>query len=371
MYHGSSTARVMEGSYSQNCPSCNNIVKDDDSAVQCEIFCKNWFHCDCVLISSDEYEYMKLLAEKSKWACVACDVRLSKVTNQFSDIDGFINLKVTVNKLLAVIKDVVNDNLSLNEKFDKFIFEKVSDDTRSNSKPDVYKFDRLDETSESMNDNSKLANSPIPLEDDVIPVGDDSKDLINSNVGVSSAVASNRHGRLLYSEVSKTKLVTDTGVETDDKYITSKKVKCGFEVSSKSISETAVGGGWFSATGKKSRKRKPIIGTNKNIDHCNIKAIGKCEWVFVSRLAPEVSKDDLDKFLLDSEVKAECIELRTKYSSYKSFKVGVHSDLTSKLLSADFWPSGTLVREFVPKRSAPTVFSRTFLAKKPDSITVP
>lgn len=363
----------MEGSALLNCPTCHKIVNDDDSAVQCEIFCRNWFHCDCVSISSDEYEYMKLLAEKSKWACVTCDVRLSKVTDQFSDIDGFINLNITVKNLIAVVKDVVNDNLSLNDKFDKFILEKDKDATRVSNQPDVYIDKRLAKSStyKSKNCNSKLTGVSIPLEDDVILVDEDSQESTCSIVDtlITSNAESKHQSRLLYSDVSKSGLTTD--VVTDNKCHKEKKAGSFDSSISRSQSETAVSEEWISAARKKSRKRKPIIGTNNNIDRCNIKAVGKCEWIFVSRLAPEVSKIDLENFLLDFDVKAECIELKTKYNSYRSFKVGVSSDLTSKLLSAGFWPSGTLVREFVPMRNKPAFFSRTFLAKKPVSRTVP
>lgn len=82
----------------------------------------------------------------------------------------------------------------------------------------------------------------------------------------------------------------------------------------------------------------------------------------VSRLAIDVVKDDLVKYLEDSGVKADCVELQPKYNTYKSFKVGVSSDVTSTIMNAEFWPSGTLVREFVSKNDS--VFSRTFLGKR-------
>lgn len=365
----------MEGGTSLNCPSCNKIVNDDDSAVQCEIFCKNWFHCDCVSISSDEYEYMKLLAEKSKWACVTCDVRLSKVTDQFSDIDGFINLNITIKNLIAVVKDIVTDNLSLNDKFDKFILEKDRDATRVSSQPDVYKDNWRAKTSthKSKNCNSRITVASIPLEDDVSVVGDDSQDLTCSRMDTLSLSngESKHQSRLLYSDVSKSTKKLNADVVTDNKCHKEKKAGSVDSYTSRSQSEIADSEEWTSVARMKSRKRKPIIGTNNNIGGYNIKAVGKCEWIFVSRLAPEVSKDDLVNFLLGFDVKAECIELKAKYDSYRSFKVGVSSDLTSKLLSAGFWPSGTLVREFKPMRSKPAFFSRTFLAKKPVARTVP
>lgn len=120
----------------QFCPLCKNLVKEDDKAIQCEIFCNNWFHCACVSVTDEEYEYMKILADKSKWACEACGVRLTKLTEQSNDIDGFINLSIIVDKLFASVKDVVNDNLALNAKFDNFLL--TTDVGSLSAKPDVY-----------------------------------------------------------------------------------------------------------------------------------------------------------------------------------------------------------------------------------------
>lgn len=78
-----------------------------------------------------------------------------------------------------------------------------------------------------------------------------------------------------------------------------------------------------------------------------------------------MTKEDIDQYLAEYCVNAECVELKTKFNSYKSFKVGVTHDIYSSILHADFWPSGTLVRKFV-QRSRPIdnkVFTRTFLGK--------
>lgn len=72
----------------EQCPSCLKSVSDEDFAVKCDGFCANWFHCKCVLINDDEYEHMRLLADKSKWYCGPCDFRLAKVIDKLNDIDG-------------------------------------------------------------------------------------------------------------------------------------------------------------------------------------------------------------------------------------------------------------------------------------------
>ncbi|KAG8300339.1 hypothetical protein J6590_078507, partial [Homalodisca vitripennis] len=141
----------------QFCPVCKNLVKEDDSALQCEIVCNNWFHCACVSITDVEYEYMKILAEKSKWACEACGLRLTKFTEQSKDIDGLINLSITVDKLFASVKNVVNDNLALNEKFDNFLV--AADAYRVSVKPDVYNTGQIEGKVKSFSAVAKATNS--------------------------------------------------------------------------------------------------------------------------------------------------------------------------------------------------------------------
>lgn len=47
--------------------ACVKIVKDNDIALECEGFCKKWFHETCVNIYEDEYDEIYCLSENVKW----------------------------------------------------------------------------------------------------------------------------------------------------------------------------------------------------------------------------------------------------------------------------------------------------------------
>lgn len=61
----------------------------------------------------------------------------------------------------------------------------------------------------------------------------------------------------------------------------------------------------------------------------------KIVLVLESNLDKDCSKDDTVQYLSDSNVKTECVDLKTKYDTYKSFKVVVNSEITPNLFSAD------------------------------------
>ena len=40
------------------CPECNNHVKDDDKALECED-CIQWWHIQCIGINTEEYKFAR------------------------------------------------------------------------------------------------------------------------------------------------------------------------------------------------------------------------------------------------------------------------------------------------------------------------
>ncbi|XP_054258774.1 uncharacterized protein LOC128983501 [Macrosteles quadrilineatus] len=116
----------------QVCPACKNVVLDSDDAVECEFFCKKWYHCACVDINNEEYVLMSQLAEKSKWACNTCELRLGKIITKVSDFDSLIDLHATVINLITVVKEVVSDNIAIKDKLDQLTKPLSQDRPRTN-----------------------------------------------------------------------------------------------------------------------------------------------------------------------------------------------------------------------------------------------
>jgi len=99
----------------------------------------------------------------------------------------------------------------------------------------------------------------------------------------------------------------------------------------------------------------PVFGRRLAVEgETKLPSVKKLSWIFVSRLHPNVVKDDIDAYLIGNGVTGHCCEnVESRFSSYKSFKVGVNGEQKSKILDPDFWEEGILVKDFVPKRRRP------------------
>lgn len=118
----------------------------------------------------------------------------------------------------------------------------------------------------------------------------------------------------------------------------------------------------------KNKKRvhgKPIIGLRTDCESVKVKAVEGLKWIFISRLTTNCTNYDILDYLDKYCVTAEYFEIILKHASYKSFKIGVSPNLTSKLLDSNFWPTGTLIKEFIvnSRPAADIVATLTFLGK--------
>jgi len=108
---------------------------------------------------------------------------------------------------------------------------------------------------------------------------------------------------------------------------------------------------------------KPLFGSKtSNSNQSTLKVVDTKRWIFISRVQPGTSEDDVITYLENAGiVNSVCTKLKTSYDTYASFKVGVPESEFDKVFCAEFWPNGTLFRIFNLKKI--TVFhSRTFLA---------
>ena len=81
-------------------------------------------------------------------------------------------------------------------------------------------------------------------------------------------------------------------------------------------------------------KPKSVIGTQNGV---SLKArSGRFVCVFVSRLDPSTSREELESFMMDShKVTAKYTQLTTKHDSYASFKVEVMCDNVAELYNPE------------------------------------
>ena len=92
-------------------------------------------------------------------------------------------------------------------------------------------------------------------------------------------------------------------------------------------------------------KPKAVIGTKCGV---SLKArSGRFVCVFVTRLDPSTSPEELESFMMDShKLAAKCTQLTTKHDSYASYKVEVMCDNVAELYNPEKWPAGVYLRKF-------------------------
>lgn len=97
--------------------------------------------------------------------------------------------------------------------------------------------------------------------------------------------------------------------------------------------------------------------------------IGEYSLIFVSRISPDTTSDILESFLGEKGINnIECTELKTRFNTYKSYKIGVPELFSDQILTPGFWPSGILVRPFIPSKrgSSNSFLGRTvYSSRKP------
>ena len=94
---------------------------------------------------------------------------------------------------------------------------------------------------------------------------------------------------------------------------------------------------------------KPPIGKKTSTTLRAVKPILKPAQVFLSRLHPDTTEEEIKNFAVKQFVSATavtCKKLDTKYSSYSSFCIVLNGVSFKESINVENWPSGTLVKRF-------------------------
>jgi hypothetical protein len=325
------------------CNICLEIIPSDGNGLFCDGLCHKWYHPTCVDINLDEYHLINNLADKVKWFCNTCAGKVDRFVSHQWDIEDIINLHATVEKLVGIVKGVTNDNISLLNRVEKLdikqneILNLVHSEVKVNKQ---YRLSVEGEVNDISNRNGNLIetssngrSTPSNIDPDIVNKSTTVKVNGNHNAGIPK-----------YDE-DYPPLISDNSVDNNQSQWST----------------------WRSKRSRNKGRKEPIIGSKTDSDKSSkVRAVSKPDWIFVSRLSTDCTKDDILDYLKDSGVEnCECTELKTKFDSYKSFKIGVSSDLLPKVLTNTFWPTGTLVREFVQKVGSRSAFvpSQTFLGR--------
>ena len=102
------------------------------------------------------------------------------------------------------------------------------------------------------------------------------------------------------------------------------------------------------------RKRPPKIGKKTTSSLKAVKPLHKALDIFVTRLYPSTSEEEIAQFVKSQFVDAKevsCSSLKTRHNSYASFKISFSGVLFKNCLDAENWPEGVLVKRYYPPNS--------------------
>ena len=108
---------------------------------------------------------------------------------------------------------------------------------------------------------------------------------------------------------------------------------------------------WKKVPVRKRYNKMMIVGTSGN-GKDKLRSQKRRFSLFVSRLKPDVTDDDVKDFVDRMfDVTCDCEKLETRYDTYSSFKINVNCNDISMFFDAEKWPAGVLVRKFFSPRS--------------------
>lgn len=339
------------------CGVCVKNVSESDKAILCEGFCGKWCHMGCVKVIKTQYDMINKLGDEVMWFCPGCKVNMNLIVSKVKDPCELLDLNNLINRMFEVVKGLAVDNLEINTKLDKVISENcrlkdhvftsipdVDENCASQVAPIPKKF-KGDEGIDHCTVDTNLRSSSNRLEDShnrsTDSISEKSETLAAADVEVTILVTDDK--------ISETNLINDYSEKTVNVNKVEKVNVAQCENGTSAELKTS-----FVDIVKKARKpnnNKPIIGSN--LSRPGLKTVGRTEWIFVSRFDPDTTVGDVREYLKDFKnglEKSKCEEVKSRYNTYKSFKVGVPENLVDAALDPACWPHGTFVKIYETSR---------------------
>lgn len=122
---------------------------------------------------------------------------------------------------------------------------------------------------------------------------------------------------------------------------------------------------------KRNSFARPITGSADG--HSQLRAVEKYKFLFVSRLAADLSVNVLEDYLRERQVNDfDVVQLKNRHPGYSSFKIGIPISLWDKVYKPDFWTKGVYVSPFwFPRKSSGSgAVPNSFLVKEPNVLRV-
>lgn len=357
------------------CGKCGKNVPED-TAICCEGLCNKWFDLQCAKLSRDDYERINKLGKRVKWYCTVC-------TKNVSDL---LKVKLVHNKedwpsILNVVLASVQENSEVTLDLANRLQDMERKDNETNKTLDTL-VRELSYIRGSMDKKKGMEVNSRPKHDSrltytgsesgpgstVVPPGPRGETDLEHEPTLQvdkNFIQSTECGN--YTEEQKENYDEEFPLlPTTDKHEWEKVKRrtrhnrLRRESNHKENQENHkfkkfpdLEQGRESRPRPKQvqyRKDTAIIGKKKTVSGLTVAE--KNSWLFISRLGAEVSIESVNDFVsgLCEGKKVKCEELKTRYNTYKSFKVGCPIHYLDKLLDGEVWPEGILVTKFIPQK---------------------
>lgn len=365
----SGTNRKKENSVTENveseyvCSKCN-VPVPNEMAMICDGFCQEGFHSNCVDIDNEMFVLINDNTDKIKWFCEECLKKLNMLFHKSPKIDESCDWPSIINIVLTELETQSKNNVALCERIDILSerYEKINWDLKE-VKENNLMLNSLIKKSECLKKHNVTVTPALNVSQrsgvrptDFISNGSSTGTIHSQRSQMETSGDSGRG--LTSNNITYSRVVTNSsfvnkpeenkahenGMSDDDGFVVYNSRR------RRSVPKRSLNRNSSDSTPQDASVPRPIVGKKTGGDN-RLRAATKRSWVFVSRLDTSVTKENLELYLKNSKVEDfVCLELETKYDTYKSFKIGVSDISFEKIMDPEFWDEGILVKEYVPLR---------------------
>ncbi|KAG8245665.1 hypothetical protein J6590_101809 [Homalodisca vitripennis] len=361
-----------------NCTSCKSKVYKNSKAVCYNGTCKSWFHIRCVSISDEEYQEYLDIGNNGSCLCVDCRLPAAKYMERSRKLkDGneevcsgcYPHMKTLIDEIhqLSLNQKALCERLSLVESENVRLrsalenqAEALSDLIDGNSVSSTTYASKVkvgkDVMLEQHNKNNHLIKSTITEDkpSNCLPIA--GRPNLSSVIGLATNESTDSlPGQQCTLQTVKI-AVNGKGEETSR--------RSDFRVPSRPGGNVEDFQSYKSKrTSRREKKgstsnRSGLTGSSSasvDVEH-NLTTVSKREYLFISRLTPTTTKDEVKNFIAHRECNDVLVErLNSKHpEEYSSFKVSISVDKWGTVYKSEFWPTGVYINRFFFKKSLNT-----------------
>lgn len=357
------------------CSLCGKKVTKYDEGLNC-VECNGYVHLECGNVSVEEFNAMRLVKLDKQWKCGECrsDPLPSKSTAaeeckqtnsdeglnvldaisaltrsvelvlQKQDVNSKLNkgLQTQVNKLISENKElkalIESQSRTISAIHGELVDLKTSQQQYLSQMVTVRNDDRVVKKSakatklkdDTANVVKEGKTSCIQSETETKP-SDGSEDC---DASAGSKVVLNRPPQRAPQDLNAklTGKIDDTASGS-------------VEVSGESECSVSKSDDGFKKVSYAKGRTKTIVGNRT--DACNLKAIEANSWIFVSRLHPSTTEEDIREYAKQNNIAiSDCVKLEIRSQSISAFKIAVPRSLQQRVLSEETWPVNAIVRQY-------------------------